>query len=91
MARSPNTDPRIPNETAAAPADPQPIKPGPVPSAFGETRRAATPARETIRIECLKIAMERVTTTKPPGTIIAEARAFEAYVAGSSDEKEDQT
>jgi hypothetical protein len=48
-------------------------------------RQAARPAIETVRIECLKVAMERVTANKPPRSIIGEAREFEAYVLGEDE------
>jgi len=44
-----------------------------------------------IRIECLKIAMERVTATKPPRSIIEEAREYEAYVLEAPETEEPET
>lgn len=47
------------------------------------SRVAAQPAIETIRIECLRLAMEMKTVTIPSRTVIHTAQEFEAYVTGA--------
>lgn len=52
-----------------------------------QPKRAATPASETIRIECLKLAVEMRSAAKPTRSLITEAKDFEAYVTGVTEQE----